>query len=82
MATVKAQLVKWGNSQAVRLPKVILQAARLAEGDHLEISVENGHIVLEPAGERPTLESLLSKITKQNRHREQDWGKPVGNESW
>jgi antitoxin MazE len=80
--SVKAQLVKWGNSQAVRLPKAVLQAARLEEGDHLEITVADGHIVIEPATLKPTLEALISRITKQNRHREQDWGKPVGNEVW
>ena len=82
MPTVKAQLVKWGNSQAVRLPKSILEAAQLTEGDHLEITVEDGHIVLEPEVARPTLASLVSKITKQNRHKEQNWGRPVGNEIW
>jgi antitoxin MazE len=82
MPAVKAQLVKWGNSQAVRLPKSILEAAQLTEGDQLEITVENGQIVLEPETARPTLESLVSKITPQNRHREQDWGRPAGNEVW
>jgi antitoxin MazE len=81
MPAVKAQLVKWGNSQAVRLPKSILEAAQLTEGDQLEITVENGQIVLQPET-RPTLESLVSKITPQNRHREQDWGRPAGNEVW
>jgi antitoxin component of MazEF toxin-antitoxin module len=28
----------------------------------------------------PTLAQLLNKITNANRHREFDWGRPVGNE--
>jgi antitoxin MazE len=82
MASAKAQLVKWGNSQAVRIPKAILEQANLREGDELEILVENGHIWLEPLRRRPTLEALVAKITSENRHGEQDWGKPVGNEVW
>ena len=82
MAGAKAQLVKWGNSQAVRIPKTILEQANLREGEEIEIRVENGHIWLEPLRRRPSLEALVKKITPENRHGEQDWGKPVGNEAW
>jgi antitoxin MazE len=82
MAGAKAQLVKWGNSQAVRIPKTILEQANLREGEEVEIRVENGQICLEPLNHRPTLEALVEKITPENRHGEQDWGKPVGNEVW
>jgi antitoxin MazE len=82
MAGAKAQLVKWGNSQAVRIPKTILEQANLREGEELEIRVENGYIWLEPLSRQPTLEALVGKITPKNRHGEQDWGKPVGSEVW
>ena len=82
MAGAKAQLVKWGNSQAVRIPKTILEQANLREGEEIEIRVENGHIWLEPLRRRPSLEALVKKITPENRHGEQDWGKPVGSEVW
>ncbi len=82
MAGAKVQLVKWGNSQAVRIPKSILEQSNLREGEELEIRVENGHIWLEPLKCRPTLEALVKRITPENRHDEQDWGKPVGNEVW
>ena len=79
---VRTQLVKWGNSQAVRVPKTVLEQARLAEGDEVEMSVENGHITLSPLSETLTIESLVERITPENMHKEQDWGKPVGNEVW
>jgi antitoxin MazE len=82
MANARAQLVKWGNSQAVRIPKTILEQAHLREGEELEILVENGLIWLEPVRRRPTLGAMVAKITPENRHGEQDWGKPVGNEIW
>ncbi|HMD18614.1 MAG TPA: AbrB/MazE/SpoVT family DNA-binding domain-containing protein [Terriglobales bacterium] len=82
MAGIKVQLVKWGNSQAVRIPKAILEQCKLREGEEIEIHVQNGYIWLEPLRHQPTLETLVKKITPQNRHGEQDWGKPLGNEVW
>jgi antitoxin MazE len=83
-AAVKArvQIAKWGNSQGVRLPKEVLKQAHLREGDELTVRVENGRIALEPAAPEITLEKLVAGITPRNRHREQDWGAPVGNEVW
>ena len=78
----KAQLVKWGNSRAVRIPKTVLEQVNFREGEELEIVVENGHIRIESLRQRPTLEALVAKITRENRHGEQDLGKPVGNEIW
>jgi len=82
MARAKAQLVKWGNSQAVRIPKTILEQCNLREGERVEIRVENGSIWLAPFRRRPTLEALVAKVTPENRHGEQSWGKPVGGEVW
>ena len=35
MAAAQAQVVRWGNSLAVRIPKNVADEARLAEGDRL-----------------------------------------------
>ena len=48
MPGIRAQLVKWGNSQAVRIPKAVIEQARLQEGDELEIQVQAGRITIEP----------------------------------
>jgi len=82
MPAVRAQLVKWGNSQAVRIPKTVLEQARLQEGDELEIQVQEGRITLESPSPKLTLESLVAGITRKNRHPEQSWSKPVGKEVW
>ena len=39
---------KWGNSQGVRLPKVILEMANLNENDTVELKVENGKVIISP----------------------------------
>jgi len=82
MPTAKAQLVKWGNSHAVRLPKVVLKEAEIREGDELEIRVEKGRIEIQPATPKITLHDLVARITPRNLHGETKWGKPVGREVW
>jgi antitoxin MazE len=82
MPAIRSRIVKWGNSQAVRIPKTVLDQARLREGEELEIRVEAGRITLESLNSKLTLESLVARITPENQHHELDWGKPVGREVW
>jgi antitoxin MazE len=37
------QVAKWGNSLAVRLPAVVVEALGLKEGDEIEIHVADGN---------------------------------------
>ena len=79
----KTQLAKWGNSLAVRLPRRIVESARLREGDPLKLSVgKGGVVVICPTRRLYGLHELLSGITPRNRHDETDWGGPVGKEIW
>ena len=80
--TTRAQLAKWGNSYAVRIPRAVLEKAQVKEGDELEIRVQAGAISITPAKKKITLEDLLAAITPENVHGELDWGKPVGREVW
>ncbi len=82
MSKVKVHLVKWGNSHAVRIPKVVLERVDIREGDELEIRVEDGRIALELAAPKLRLRDLVARITPKNCHHEQDWGKPAGREVW
>jgi antitoxin MazE len=80
--SMRAQIVGWGNSQAIRIPRAMLDALQISEGDEVELMVENGRLTVQPANPKITLESLVAAITSKNRHKEIDWGKPVGNEVW
>jgi len=46
---VRTRLVRVGNSRGVRLPKAVIEQARL--GDELELAVEDGAVVIRPAGD-------------------------------
>jgi antitoxin MazE len=78
----KAQIVKWGKSLAVRIPKSVAEQARLQEGDAVSIKVLNGRIELLRATRFPTLQELVPQIIPENRHGEIDWGPDVGKEIW
>jgi len=82
MSAIRSQLVKWGNSQAVRLPKTVIKQAGLQEGDELEIQVREGRITIESPRPKLTLESLVAGITRKNRYPEQTRSEPVGKEVW
>ena len=78
--SMKAQMVKWGNSLAVRIPKPLAEQARLKEGDALEIEVVDGRVELRRASKVPTLAALVSQITPENRYAEVTTGAEVGKE--
>jgi len=80
--STKTQIVGWGNSQALRIPRPFLEALQLNEGDEVEMMIEDGRLTVRPLSPKLTLESLVAAITPENRHKETDWGKPVGNEVW
>lgn len=80
--SVRAQIAGWGNSQALRIPRAMLDALQIREGDEVELMIENGRLTVQPVNPKLTLETLVAAITPENRHKELDWGKPVGNEVW
>jgi len=78
---VAIQLVKkWGNSPAVRLPAAIMEAAHLCVDQQVEVRAEGGRVIIEPAAPVYSLDDLLAGITAKNRHTEQDFGMPQGQE--
>jgi antitoxin MazE len=72
------QIARWGNSLGLRLPKSVAREARLDEGDTVELSVDNGVIVIRPTRPRYALDALVGRITARNRHGEGSWGGAVG----
>ncbi len=75
----------WGNSQGLRIPKRILEDARVSVGDEVDVTVKDGVIVIAPLRRvrgRRNLQALVSRIPKNYKAGEIDWGKPVGNEIW
>jgi len=75
-----AQVVKWGNSLAVRIPKAVADRARMKEGDAVIIQAAKGRIEVRSTERIPTLDELVAQITPENRYPETEWGPEVGRE--
>lgn len=80
---MRAVVKKWGNSASVRIPKNILQAVQMEIDDVVELREDSGRIVIEPAQRTEfELAELLKGISRQNLHKEIDFGGPLGKEVW
>ena len=76
---------KWGNSQGLRLPKQILEEAHISVGDSVNVSMRDGMIVIAPVRRvrgKQSMQELVSRILRNYKSREVEWGKPVGREDW
>lgn len=63
---MRAQISRWGNSLAVRLPRQILDNAGLSEGASVEMDVVDGVVRLRPQRASYKLADLLAGITPEN----------------
>lgn len=80
---MRVKVQKWGNSLALRIPKGIAELVELSDGGEVELSVEEGKMIVQPARRRRySLEELVAGITDENRHDEIGTGPSVGNEAW
>lgn len=80
---MQARVQKWGNSLAVRIPKSVAFQSHLEKNSLIELSVEDGKIVLLPITKpEVSLEQLLKGVTADNLHCESETGASVGREAW
>ncbi len=80
---MQTKIKKWGNSLALRIPKLIALDANLKLNKLVDLSIEKDSIVITPIEEKEySLEKLLKGVTKNNLHGEFDTGAPVGKEIW
>jgi antitoxin MazE len=79
------RIQKWGNSQGLRLARQVLEDAHISVGDEVDVTTRDGMIVITPTRRirgKQSLQQLVSRIPKNYKPEEVDWGKPVGREVW
>ena len=82
---VVTRVQKWGNSQGLRLSKQVLEDACISVGDSVDVSTQDGVIVIAPLRRvrgKQSLQQLVSCIPKNYKAEEVDWGEPIGKEDW
>lgn len=90
--TVNIIIKKWGNSQGIRIPRIILNQLGFHENDKVEIITNEDSIVIKKTNKYrhitidERLETfygkLINKIETIKQIEELDFGKPVGEEIW
>ena len=77
------KIQKWGNSLGLRIPKSFAAEAQVEAGSTVDISVEDGGLVVRPVRrQKYVLSELLRRVTSRNIHDEIATGEPVGREVW
>jgi len=82
---MRTKIQKWGNSQGLRLPKVLLDEIQTNVGDEVKVYSQEGKIIVEPVTQirsKFSLQALVKKIPKTHKTEEINWGNPVGKEGW
>jgi antitoxin MazE len=77
------KIQKWGNSLGLRIPKALAQDAQVGPGTEVDLSVQEGRLVVRPL-ERCAyrLDELLGEVRPENLHGEVETGPAVGREVW
>lgn len=76
-------IVKWGNSQGIRLPKYLLDSVQISDNDTVEVITENDSIIIKKLeSRRKTIQERFKDFDGPYEPEEIDWGKPAGKEIW
>jgi antitoxin MazE len=77
------KIQKWGNSLGMRIPRSFAAEAQVTEGAAVDLSVENGCLLVRPIRLRKySLKALLRKVNRRNLHEKVSTGRAVGREAW
>ena len=80
---MQTTIQKWGNSLGLRIPKSFAAEAQVEEGSTVDLSVENGSLLVRPHRARKyTLSALLKRVKPRTLHGEVSTGKRLGREVW
>jgi antitoxin MazE len=81
LAPMRTQITRWGNSLGLRVPKPIATQVGLKAGAEVEITAEDGRIIVSAARPAYSLNELLTGMTPAAMHTAFDWGADVGREA-
>jgi antitoxin MazE len=79
---MRTAVTKWGNSQGVRIPRNILDDAKIMVGDPVDIHTKDEIILIRKERAQKTIEELFIGYEGTYAPSEINWGRPVGNEVW
>ena len=63
---MKAQVSKWGNSLAIRLPKAVAASLKVHEGEAVDLAIEGDVVVMRARRPRYKIEELVAQMRPQD----------------
>lgn len=75
-------LQKWGNSQGIRLPKILLNELGWNENEKLSIVKEDDKLIIKKLKKRKNIIELFGGYEGEYKPEEIDWGEAKGKEIW
>ena len=80
---VKGTIRTWGDSLAVRIPKIISEDLGIEENTVINTAVDDGLLVITPvSGRKKRLQKMLKQITRENLPDSREpFGRSVGREA-
>ncbi len=79
---MNSKIMKWGNSQGIRIPKGIVDSLNLKLNDEIEIEVEGESIIIKKKDKKKTIVELFENYNGDYETKEFDFGNSVGKEEW
>lgn len=80
---MEVRLQKWGNSNGIRIPNIILKALDLKPNDKVEIREENDKIIISKVKKQfVSLEERIKQYKGPNLSKDFNWDEPKGKEIW
>ena len=82
---MRTTIVKWGNSQGIRLPKLLLESINLKDDDIVEVTTENNSIIIRKTEKKRAYKTIQERFEGFNgvyEAIEVDWVNPAGREIW
>ena len=80
---MKTLIQRWGNSLALRIPKIFAEEISVRAGDEVEMNISKGRLVVAPRPPRNYhLADLVAEIRPGNLHKEIVATGPRGMEIW
>jgi antitoxin MazE len=79
---MQTRIQKWGNSLALRIPRLFAIQTGIDKDSLVDVSVIDNQLVITPLAPSYSLEDLLRGIDEDNIHDEVQVDAPVGREVW
>ena len=80
---MEVRIQKWGNSDGIRIPSILIKSLGLKTNDFINIEqIEDKLVISKSNKKKISLEEKFKNYNGKNLAKEFEWDNPVGKEIW